>query len=165
VKRIIALVAVVALAISMIAAPVMAGSGCESLKAGKCALTGKACTSAKETTTSDATVDATAEKKMSCSNATLAVEGLKDAAAVEKLGKMLGETEGIYCVEKFDTENGKAVVCFDPAKTDATKLAGAMTEFGFATKVLSTAEGHKEGCTPEQMAKCKKTCPMSGDKK
>ncbi|MEW5923665.1 MAG: hypothetical protein AB1746_06725 [Candidatus Zixiibacteriota bacterium] len=160
-KRFIAFTAVFALAVTMFAAPVMAGSGCESLKAGKCAITGKACTSAKDATTTDAT----AEKKMSCSNATMAVEGLKDAEAVEKLGKMLGEAEGIYCVEKFDTENGQAVICFDPATTDATKLAAAMTEFGFATKVLSTAEGHMAGCTPEKMAECKKPCPMSGEKK
>lgn len=160
-KRIIALTAVVALAISMFAAPVMAGSGCESLKSGKCALTGKACTAAQASTTTDAT----AEKKMSCSNATMAVEGLKDAAAVEKLNKTLGETEGIYCVEKLDTENGKAVICFDPAKTDAAKLATIMTDLGFSTKVLSTAEGHPADCTPEKMAQCKKPCPMSAETK
>jgi len=157
VKKIIIVFAVALFAISIISAPVMAGSGCASLKGSKCALTGKTCTAVK-------TAEAETEKPAGIANATLSIDGLKDTEKTEKMSKMLSETEGVYCVDHIDTKNGKAVVCFDPARIEAAKLAGVISDFGMKAKVLSTADGHPVDCTPEKMARCKKTCPASADK-
>ena len=156
-KKIIIVFGVALFAISIISAPVMAGSGCASLKGSKCALTGKTCTSVK-------TAEAETEKPAGIAHAVLSIDGLKDTEKTEKMSKMLGETEGVYCVDHIDAENGKAVVCFDPAKVEAAKLAGAVSDFGMKAKVLSSAEGHPADCTPEKMAQCKKTCPGHADK-
>ena len=158
-KRFIAVLAIAFFAISVISAPVMAGPGCESLKGSKCALTGKTCTSVKKE------AEKTSAKEMSCANATIAIEGLKDVEKTEKMTKMLGATDGVYCVDHIDAEKGTALVCFDPAKVEAKKLAGVISEFGLKAKVLSTAEGHPADCSPEKMAACKKTCSGHADKK
>jgi len=163
VKKIIAVLATAFFAISVLSAPVMAGPGCGSLKGSKCALTGKTCTSVKKE------VEKTSATTMSCANATLAIEGLKDTEKTKKMTKMLSATDGVYCVDHIDAETGKAVVCFDPAKIEAAKLAGVISEFGLKAKVLSSAEGHPADCTPEKMSACQKTCQKTctghGDKK
>ena len=157
-KKLMALFTVAFFAISILSAPVTAGPGCGSLKGSKCALTGKTCTDTKK-------VEAKPETAAACFHTTLSVEGLDDTEKTEKLGKTLSATEGVYCVDKLDAEKGKAVICFDPAKIEAPKLATVITEMGFKAKVLSTAEGHPADCTPEKMAQCKKTCPGHADKK
>ena len=98
-KKIIIVFAVALFAISIISAPVMAGSGCASLKGSKCALTGKTCTAVK-------TAEAETEKPAGIANATLSIDGLKDTEKTEKMSKMLGvSVSESFHKEVFDFVN------------------------------------------------------------
>ena len=77
-------------------------------------------------------VDAAGGSKVS-----LAVEGMHCGDCSEKVVSALKAVDGVLEVA-VDYQTGTARIAFDAGKTDATKLAAAVSATGYSAKVAST---------------------------
>jgi len=146
VKKFLLLTSLSFLLVFVSAALVFAGPGCGKKEASNCAMAGTpACPSMLK-----ANADKKAEENVACSDVTLTIEGMKDADSETQISKAVTGIDGVIKVVSISQTEGKAVVCFDPKKADATKIASVVEDAGFKARVT----GEAKTCTEEAKAKC-----------
>nr|MBN2278706.1 heavy-metal-associated domain-containing protein [candidate division Zixibacteria bacterium] len=125
----------------------LAGPGCPSGKTpADCKMAGTpACPSMIKAET-----DKKVEENVQCADVTLTIEGMKDAESEAAISKAVTAMEGVIKVQSISASEGKAVVCFDPKKADAAKIASVIEGAGFKARVT----GETKICNPAVKAEC-----------
>lgn len=132
----------------------MAGPGCpgEKSKTAKAACA-KVCASKAEGTSETTTATTTkwaeckkgeahagCEHKGKCEKLTLDISGMTCGGCESSVTKTLMNQDGVFKVVSIDHKSGKAVVCFDPTKTESVDLVKAVTKMGYKTVIVAALE-------------------------
>ncbi len=142
-------------AMAVVAMPAFAGPGCSKTCAKTCGVSAKMCATDK---TDDKAKIGSAEK---CVDAVLAVDGMTCPGCEGKVTKALESVDGVIRVLSVDHQSGKAFVCFDPAKTEAAKLAEIIKkEVGYKAKEVAMTDDDKTFV----QKKCTEFCKTKEDK-
>ena len=149
VKKVPILSLTLLLGLMFVAAPMVeAGSKCTRGKTTAC--TGHGSADGK------ATDDVCANYEGKCEDITLAIKGMTCPGCESSLKKALEAEEGVIKICSIDHKSGQAVVCFDPDKIKAEKLAETVTKSGYKAEIAqvadtkaATVKSAKSGCSPK----------------
>ena len=150
VKKVLFFSLTLLLGLMFVAAPMAkAGSKCNSMK-----LT--ACSGQKSPDSKNLTGDLCKDYEGKCEDITLAIKGMTCPGCESSLKKALEAEEGVIKICSIDHKSGQAVVCFDPDKIKAEKLAETVTKSGYKAEIAqvadtkaATVKSAKSGCSPK----------------
>ncbi len=144
-RKIIILLSTLVLFVALCVAPAFAGPGCCASKKSKdCGMPPSACPMTQK-----------ADKGANCSDIVLVIEGMSGSDCEAKISKALGKLDGVICVEKISSTDGKAVICYNPEKAKTDAMIQVVKDAGYTVK--STESGTTVVCSMQKSSEESKT--------
>lgn len=144
-RKTIVLLSTLVLFVALCVAPAFAGPGCCPNKKSKgCGIPSSACPMTQK-----------GDKDASCSDIVLIIDGMSGSDCEAKISKALGKLDGVICVEKVSSIDGKAVVCYNPEKAKTNDMINVVKDAGYSVK--STESGTTVACSMQKKVEESKT--------